>query len=176
MAITRAILALVLSWCLTLGSTQLLRGQIIKEPLPDSTGGVQQANAEIGSGAQSGLIQQVGWPSIPLPKVTLPQITMPKVTMPKLPPLWPSSGDDQSPALLSPFVSGFKKVSEGTRKAWEGTIELFSVGSGKGTSNSAARNASPSQPSLWQRLVSPAPEHDGPQTVGEFMSQKRLDP
>lgn len=181
MAKTQAILALVVSWCLAAASTQLVCAQIINASIPQSDGGVKQATGDFDDAELAGGIEQTGWPSIGWPKVTLPTITMPKITMPKLtmpklPPLWPSQSNGQSPALLAPFAAGFSKVSAGTKKAWEGTKELFSVAGGNSATKSSVSQATQPRPSFWERLVGRPQEPQVPQTVGEFMSQKRLDP
>jgi hypothetical protein len=92
----------------------------------------------------------------------MPTITMPKITMPKMP---------ADP--LAPIKTSARKVSEGTKKAWEGTKELFTGGSKK--DDPAARVASSGEsPSLMQRMFGGEEEkNEGPETVGEWMSQQR---
>lgn len=99
-------------------------------------------------------VKQTAWPSIPLPKITLPTVTMPDMSV-----------------ITAPVKSGYGKVSEGTRRAWEGTKEMFTFGQG----NSAPAARSQPQPSFWKRMFTSEPEkNDGPQTVGEWMAQPRL--
>ena len=50
----------------------------------------------------------------------MPKITMPKIEMPKMP---------ADP--LAPVKASARKVSDGTKKAWEGTKELFTFGGDK---------------------------------------------
>ena len=169
MATTRAILIMVLSGCWAVGGPDGVQAQILSEPVPTS-GEVRQVRAESSGGAEAGGVERVGWFNIPLPKITMPKLTLPKVTMPKMPPLWPSESNEGSPALLAPVASGFSKISAGAHKAWEGTKEVFAAG----TEEKAP--AAQAQPSFWQRLVGRSPQPEGPQTVGEFMSQPRLDP
>jgi hypothetical protein len=92
----------------------------------------------------------------------MPTITMPKITMPKMP---------ADP--LAPIKSSAKKVSDGGKKAWEGTKELFTGGR---PDEPAARVAQADNgPSFWDRLTGkqePAPE--GPATVTEWMKQPRV--
>jgi len=78
--------------------------------------------------------------------------------------------------LLSPFAAGYAKVSTGVKKAWEGTVDLFSVFQKKKVSAPVARSASKPKNSFWQRLTARKQESKVPQTVGEFMSQPRLNP
>ncbi len=160
MTIVRFGFTILLGCCITTESVQTSWGQILAAGTESTGAGVQQAG---GAADDLGAIEQTSWPSVLLPKITLPKITFPEITMPRL---WPSTEDDR-PALLAPFVVGATKVSQGMKKAWEGTKDIFSAGSGNGTS--------PAKPSFWQRLISRAPADydDGPQTVGEFMSQKR---
>jgi len=117
--------------------------------------GVQQASASLGNtdGTRSSR-----WPS--MPKVTMPKMTMPKMTMPDM------SG------IMMPVKSGYNKMAAGTKKAWAGTKEMLSFGQSQARSHRAATP----KPSFWHRLVGRAPEPKGPQTIGEFMSQPRLDP
>ena len=95
--------------------------------------------------------------------VSWPKITMPKVTMPKF--KVPDMGK-----IFSPVSSGFEKVSAGSKKAWEGTKEMFSFSS---TDSVPTKPYEPKQ-SLWKKLTTKKTEPTGPQTVGEFMSQPRL--
>ena len=98
--------------------------------------------------------------------VRMPKITMPKVEMPKLP---------ADP--LAPIKSSARKVSDGTKRAWEGTKEMFTFGATKAPSQPVARTASRSEPpSLWQRMFGASEEPQPPQTVAEWMNQPRLDP
>ncbi|NOY41322.1 MAG: hypothetical protein GXP26_05740 [Planctomycetes bacterium] len=157
MTIARIGFTILLGCCIATESVQTSWGQILAVGAESTSVGVQQAG---GAGDDLGVVEQTSWPSVLLPKITFPKITMPR--------LWPSTEDDR-PALLAPFVVGASKVSQGMRKAWEGTKDIFSAGSGNGTS------PAPRGPSFWQRLIGQASADydDGPQTVGEFMSQKR---
>ena len=135
--------------------------QVFNAPAPQPKAPVQQAAVPAGA-APAGAVEQTGWDGVPLPKVTLPKITMPKITMPNM------------ESITGPVKSGFSKVSAGTKKAWEGTKEMLSFGQNKAPA--AAGASAQKKPSLWQRLVARNPEPQVPQTVGEFMSQPRLDP
>jgi len=101
-------------------------------------------------------VNQTSWLAIPLPKITMPRMAFP----------------DISP-VTAPAKSGWQKVTTGTRRAWEGTKEIFTSGSENSTSPSPQNR----EPSFWSRMFSTTPkEPDVPQTVGEWMSQPRLDP
>ena len=96
----------------------------------------------------------------------MPKVTMPKISMPKMP---------ADP--LAPVKTSAKKVGEGTKKAWEGTKEIFTFGGAK-SAKPAAGAAAPKEPSVWKRMFGGEvkKEPEGPQTVAEWMAQPRLDP
>jgi hypothetical protein len=97
----------------------------------------------------------------------MPTITMPKISMPKMP---------ADP--LAPIKTSARKVGDGTKKAWEGTKEIFTFGGSK-KDESATRVASNGEsPSLMQRMFGGGEEEkpaEGPATVGEWMSQSRVE-
>ena len=129
------------------------------QPMPQTQLGVQQAGGTAVA-APSDAVEQTAW-GLPLPKITMPKIAMPKITMPDL------------SAVTGPVKSGYGKVKLGTKKAWEGTKEMLTFGNDQPT---RASLASQQQPSFWQRLTARDAQPQVPQTVGEFMSQPRLDP
>lgn len=142
-----------LSWlaCLVIaaGTSGTVLGQVSTDPSPGSS-----VDAEPDADDSPW-----GW-------VKLPTITMPTITMPKMP---------EDP--LAPLKASARKVSEGTRRAWEGTRELFTFGGEKQSPRPSSRVASKPQPSFWQRMFGGAEEEpQGPQSVAEWMSQPRLDP
>ena len=98
----------------------------------------------------------------------MPTITMPKIAMPKMP---------ADP--LAPIKSSARKVGDGTKKAWEGTKEMFTFGGGKTPPAQEARVASNAEaPSMMQRMFGGGTEDkpaEGPATVGEWMAQPRVD-
>lgn len=99
----------------------------------------------------------------------MPTITMPKITMPKMP---------ADP--LAPIKTSARKVGDGTKKAWEGTKEIFTFGGSKSAepAGPAERVASKGEsPSLWSRMFGEkqAEPAEGPATVGEWMSQSRVE-
>ena len=135
--------------------------QVFNAPNPQPNAAVQPAGGA--AAPQAGAVEQTGW-GIPMPKITMPKITMPKVTM-------PSMG-----AVTGPFKSGFGKIKDGSKKAMEGAKEMLSFGKPKTTTTTYNRAAEPKKPSIWQKLIAKPAEPQVPQTVGEFMSQPRLDP
>lgn len=172
----RVIIALVLFWVVNAVTVQSGSAQIIDASIPSSGNTVTQATRDFDKAELSGGVKQTSWPSIPWPTITMPKFTMPTMTMPKLPPLWPSDANGDSPALLSPFVAGYAKVSAGARKTWEGTKDLFSVFQTGDASQPASRSTQKPKASFWQRLTTRTQESSTPQTVGEFMKQPRLNP
>jgi hypothetical protein len=114
-----------------------------------------------GAGASATAEGASPWGWMKLPKVTMPKISMPKVAMPKMP---------ADP--LAPVKSSAHKVSEGTKKAWEGTKEMFTFGGTKKAADSSSQTA---EPSVWSRMFGGAEEPQPPQTVADFMAQKRVE-
>jgi hypothetical protein len=102
--------------------------------------------------------------STPWGWIKKPNITMPKISFPKMP---------ADP--FAPVKTSARKVSEGTKKAWEGTKEIFTFGGSK--EQPAARTASAKEaPSIWQRMFGAKKEEpEGPKTVAEWMAQKRVE-
>ena len=149
---------------------KLARARSINSSLPTSIEGVQTAAGNAESGEEQGGILPVSWPSVSLPKITMPRVTMPKVTMPK----WPTNADGSAVSPFAPITAGASKISAGTQKVWEGTKEMLGFGSKSEGAQPAVSAASPSEPSLWQRMIDRKPEPDGPQTVAEWMAQPRV--
>ena len=132
------------------GAAQVLTGSSSKSGAP---GGAPQMH-------QDSAVKQTAWPSIPLPKITMPKISMPDMS-----------------AITAPIKSGYSKVATGTKNAWEGTKEMFTFGKGDSAAQPAARTSSQQKQGFWGKMFSSEPaKPDGPQTVGEWMSQPRLDP
>lgn len=171
MAVSRVQLAFVASLCIVVVYGGALHAQILNAP-SQAGGGVQQASGNVGAAPESGSILPASWLGLQMPRVSMPKVTMPKITMPK----WPTGQDGKAISPFAPLTAGFSKVSLGAKKAWEGTMEMFTFGSGNNVSQPRPRATSQPKPSFWQRMFSSAPEPDGPQTVSEWMSQQRLDP
>ena len=130
--------------------------------IPKSDAQILGGEADAGSSTQYSAprmdpdVKQTAWPSIPLPRVTMPKVTMPDMSL-----------------VTTPIKSGYSKVTAGTKKAWEGTKEIFTFG--RGDSQAAARPQN--NESIWKRMFTSEPDKkDGPQTVAEWMAQPRLEP
>ena len=95
----------------------------------------------------------------------MPTITMPKITMPKMP---------ADP--LAPIKSSAKKVSDGGKKAWEGTKEIFRGGKAEEPAARVANANTGESPSFWDRLTGKEEPKaaEGPATVTEWMKQPRV--
>ena len=153
----------VLTAVVSISMAAVSQAQIFEAPTPQPNALVQQAGGQVAA-SQPGQVKQTAWSGIPMPKFTMPKMTMPKLAMPTM----------QMPSMESvvgPVKSSFSKVTAGTKKAWEGTREIFTFGQNKSVAASAQK-----KPSMWRRLLTPAPKPDGPQTVAEWMAQPRLDP
>ncbi|MCH7751813.1 MAG: hypothetical protein IH898_06620 [Planctomycetes bacterium] len=167
MTISRKCVAVAVSLLVAAGQAVVVDAQIINASVPTSSEGVQTAAGNAKTGEEQGGFLPVSWPSVSLPKVTMPKITMPKIPMPK----WPTNADGSAVSPFAPITAGASKISAGTQKAWQGAKEMFGFG-GKG--EAARPAASPSEPSLWQRMIGREPEPSGPRTVAEFMAQPRV--
>jgi hypothetical protein len=77
--------------------------------------------------------------------------------------------------MPAPVKASARKVSDGTKRAWEGTKELFTFG--QKPEQPAARVASLPQekPSIWKRMFGGAEEPQQPQSVAEWMAQPRVE-
>jgi hypothetical protein len=94
-----------------------------------------------------------------------PSFTMPKISFPKMP---------ADP--LAPVKNSAKKVSDGTKKAWEGTKEIFSFGGSKQEQPAAKVATAGEAPSIWERMFGAEEKQaEGPATVGEWMNQDRVE-
>jgi hypothetical protein len=133
------------------GEAQIFNGSPPTAEEQPTVGGTPQMR-------QDSEVKQTAWPSIPLPKISMPSISMPDMS-----------------AITAPVKSGYSKMATGTKKVWEGTKEMFTFGKNDAPTQTVARTSAQSEPGFWERLTSPAPKKDGPQTVGEWMAQPRLD-
>ena len=156
--------ALAIVALLIVSPLSVLCAQVISAPAAQASAAVQQAGGAVA--ATAGAVEQTAW-GLPMPKLTMPKLTMPKLTMPPM--ALPSMG-----AVTGPFKQSFGKVTAGSKKAWEGTKEIFSFGQNKTATQNRAGGQQ--QPSFWQRLLVRESPVRVPETVGEFMAQPRLDP
>ncbi len=136
------------------------------------SGGVVTAQVSEKALAEPSGVKQTNWYTLPMPKITMPKIEMPRFSMPS----FGASGGESSadkPSMFAPLTAGAHKVSDGSKKAWEGAKDMFSFGRGH-SDQKAPKPASNKGPSLWERMFTPK-EPEGPRTVAEWMAQPRLD-
>jgi hypothetical protein len=140
---------------MTLGLTMAPGRSRAQSPTPPP-----QAGADVTPTAEVPAEDPWGW-------LRLPTITMPKINMPKMP------ADPCAPVKTSA-----RKVSDGAKKAWEGTKEIFTLGGGKVEQPTARVASAGESPSMWQRMFGGAkkpPQPQGPRTVADWMAQPRVE-
>ena len=181
------ILAINMLGIFLLSVSPLAKGQILDSPRDQgprdqgssNRGTIRQTPVSPASSpASSTDVQQTSWWTLPMPKITMPKLTMPQITMPQITSFWPSYDGQTSdkPSPFAPLVTGGRKISDGTKKAWAGAKEMLSF-TGANKTAQTPRVATRKQPSIWKRMFTPSPpEPDGPRTVAEWMKQPRLDP
>ena len=117
------------------------------------------------------------WPT-PLGELQVPKPAMPRLRLPSLriKPLWGrnedtevNTGDSLWTSSTEVVAGGVRKVADGTRQAWQGAKQMFT---GRQQSNPPQRTAE--RTSAWQRVFGPSSENQQPETIGEFMKQKRI--
>ncbi len=141
-----------------------------------SLGAVQSSRAQAPSGATDAAMSDMASSDItptaepastPWGWMKLPSITMPKITMPKMP---------ADP--LAPIKTSARKVGDGSKRAWEGTKEIFTFGGSKNEVPAERMASNGDAPSAWSRMFGggeKAKPAEGPATVGEWMSQSRVE-
>ena len=148
---------------------------------PESAGADKTAKSEGVISAQvtekeskdSSAVKQTNWYSVPMPKITMPKIEIPRFSMPSF--MASDSGSSTAkPSMFAPLTAGAHKISDGSKKAWEGAKDMFRFGRGQSKKPMPQSDAA-KRPSLWERMFTPK-EPEGPRTVAEWMSQPRLDP
>jgi hypothetical protein len=84
---------------------------------------------------------------------------------------------EPKPSPLKPLADGAQKVSRSTKAAWNKTVDALTPGEPTppppGSSSRIAKRDG--QPTFWQRVFGQQEELQQPQTVPEWMSQKRVD-
>jgi hypothetical protein len=122
------------------------------------------------------------WPAIHLPEfASLQPPRMPQKNWGSDPEIEISRNtwyeEPQQPAERSPWqaVKGSaQRVRQGTRNAWDKTVDVFSPGD---DANGRLSRREETKPPLWKRMFGMEEEKpQGPRTVTEWMAQERLDP
>lgn len=127
----------------------------------------------------------------PKKKVSWPKLHMPELSKPRLPSALSSAKKPTEPSLnswaqppappkpgpLQSMKNGANRVTAGTKSAWHKTVAAVTPGDNSKKETSARVAKRDTQPSLWQRMMgAKQPELQPPQTVPQWMAQKRLDP
>ena len=73
--------------------------------------------------------------------------------------------------------NGVHKVGQGTKAAWNKTVDVLTPGEPAKPSPERVAHRDP-EPSLWSRMLpgSQPKQPEGPRTVSEWMGQERLKP
>jgi hypothetical protein len=131
--------------------------------------------------------------SSPLAKVSWPRLHMPELPRPALPTTpWPTKSEanpdrnawaepDTTPVNPTPMEAmsnGARRVGQRTRAAWQRTVDAMTPGDEPPSSDPSSRVAGrDDRVPVWQKMFgSSEPPPQGPQTVGEFIAQERIDP
>ena len=174
MVSSQVLFGMVVSCCLLVVQSAPVDAQILPALPPSPANGVQQAGGDVTAGQSTVEVEQTSWPKITMPKITMPKITMPKITMPKI--TTPKATMPDFSKMMSPVNAGYQKVTAGSKKAWEGTKEMFPFGESSNPSTNTPPTTTLPKQSFLQKLIGRSPEPAAPQTVGEWMSQPRIDP
>lgn len=135
--------------------------------------------------------KKVSWPSLHMPSLSSskPATTTPPTTAPKAEAnknKWvdkPTVAPKTSP--MDPVKKGAHSVAEGTKSAWHKTVAAVTPGptAKKPTATKPAAKPAPqvatreTSPPFWKKMFgAKEPEMAQPQTVPQWMAQKRLDP
>jgi hypothetical protein len=126
--------------------------------------------------------KKVSWPKLHMPELSKPHVPG-AVASAKKPTTEPSHNSwAQAPAAPKPgplqsVKDGANRVTAGTKSAWHKTVAAVTPGDKSKKETSARVAKRDPQPSLWKRMMGPKqPEVQPPQTVPQWMAQKRLDP
>jgi hypothetical protein len=134
--------------------------------------------------------KKVSWPSLHMPSAlssnstpaTKPRATKAEANKNKWvdkPPVAPK------PSAMQSVKNGANSVATGTKTAWHKTVAAVTPGSSTKTTPKAAAKPAPApqvatretSPPLWKKMFgAKEPEMQQPQTVPQWMAQKRLDP
>jgi hypothetical protein len=128
--------------------------------------------------------KKVSWPSLHMP--SMPKALSSKSTTAAKPEANKNKWVDKAPVVpkTSPMQSvkkGASSVATGTKSAWNKTVAAVTPGSSakKATKPAPAPQVASraTSPSVWKKMFgAKEPEMQQPQTVPQWMAQKRLDP
>jgi hypothetical protein len=122
---------------------------------------------------------KVSWPRLAMPGTSqsdeLAQKTSPEATRNS----WVEPTPvPTKPSPLKPLTDGAQKVSSGTKAAWQKTVDALTPGPATTPtpSNSSRIAKRAPEPSVWKRMFGAKQELQQPQTVPEWMAQRRVEP
>jgi hypothetical protein len=77
---------------------------------------------------------------------------------------------------MQTMSNGARRVGQRTRAAWHRTVDALTPGEQPQPSDPSSRVARRDDRTVWQRMFGADEQPQGPQTVGEFIAQERIDP
>ncbi len=120
---------------------------------------------------------KVSWPKFQMPELPRPKRAAP-AAKPVKKNMWAEPTPE--PPKASPFASvkkGAHRVATGTKSAWRKTVDAVTPGDqSKSTPPQPHVAQREESPSFWQRMFGPKEIEKQPQTMPQWMAQKRLDP
>jgi hypothetical protein len=130
--------------------------------------------------------KKVSWPSLHMPSALSSNST--PAAKPETTKATKNKWVDKAPVAPKPspmqsVKNGANSVAEGTKSAWHKTVAAVTPGSSAKTTPKAAPKPAPqvasreTSPPLWKKMFgAKEPAMQQPQTVPQWMAQKRLDP
>jgi hypothetical protein len=122
--------------------------------------------------------RKIGWPQLTKPQMPKTGLFAQKAEPDATRNSWlEKTPAEPKPSPLKPLADGAQKVSRSTKAAWHKTVDAFTPGEpAPPTPSTSSRIAKrDGQPTFWQRVFGQQEELQQPQTVPEWMSQKRVD-
>ena len=114
-----------------------------------------EADSESGNWLLTSPLVNVGWPELKMPKLSWNSMGAPR--------------QEGQPGFLEGQVAKIRTAARGaahrTRSAWNKTVERIKIGGGG--------DQVPGQPGFFARMFGSQQQDRGPQTVPEFLAQKR---
>lgn len=123
--------------------------------------------------------RKASWPRLALPKPQLPQtkLWLDKSETEAARNAWvEKSPEPTKPSPLQAMKDGAHRVGDSTKTAWHKTVDALTPGDSSSQSGSriARREI---RPPFWKRMLgAKEAELQGPQTIPEWMAQRRLEP
>lgn len=82
------------------------------------------------------------------------------------------------PSVMKPVTDGAHKVAQGTKNVWHKTVNALTPGKSEPSPHSPSSHVAKhdAEPSFWQKMFGSKEEVKQPETVPQWMAQKRLEP